>query len=311
MESIKVYCVIVTFNAMKWVDKCLGSLGTSSLKVYPVIIDNCSSDETVNYIKENYPEAHLIINNENKGFGQANNQGIEYAYKQGASHFFLLNQDAWVYEDTIARLVNVQDIYNLGIASPIHLNGQGNLLDYNYFSYTVLSEANIEYVSDLILNNLKPFYTISKVNAAAWMLSRNTIERVGGFDPIFFHYGEDGNYCQRIKFHKEKIGFVTEAFIHHDRDKKGNFKVFKKNAIVAMLLNEYADVNKSIWRIDKIRFKMHMANVKLGISLLLKLKVKDFASLFNSYVTFIEKLQKASNHMELNKTVHHNWLDLK
>lgn len=310
MENIKVYCVIVTYNAMKWVDKCLGSLRDSSLKVFPVIIDNHSNDETVRYIKENYPEAYIIANIDNKGFGQANNQGIEYSYKNGGTHFFLLNQDAWVHPDTVRRLVEVQDKYNIGIASPIHLNGAGNLLDFNYFSYSVLNNSNIDYVSDLILGSLKDYYAVPKINAAAWMLSKKIIECVGGFDPIFFHYGEDNNYCQRVIYNNERVAFVTDAFIHHDRDRKGNVKVFKKNAVIAKLLNEYADINKSVGSINKTRLKIHLSNFKVGISLLLKLNFSDFTSLFTSYITFFRKFSKIRYSRRTNKVKSHNWLKL-
>lgn len=310
MENVKVYCIIVTYNAMKWVDKCLGSLRNSSLKLYPVIIDNCSNDETVEYIKENYPEAYLIANSDNRGFGQANNQGIEYAYKSGGTHFFLLNQDAWVHTDTASRLVEVQDKYGIAIASPIHLNGAGNLLDFNYFSYSVLNNSNIDYVSDLILSNLRDYYAVSKINAAAWMLTKRIIERVGGFDPIFFHYGEDNNYCQRVIYNKEIVAFVTGAFIHHDRERKGNFNVFKKNAVIAKLLNEYADINKNIGRITKTRVKIHLANFKLAVSLLLKLKLSDFNGLLTSYITFIRKFSRIRYSRRINKVHSHNWLKL-
>ncbi|WP_159730218.1 glycosyltransferase family 2 protein [Sphingobacterium sp. 18053] len=310
MENVKVYCIIVTYNAMKWVDKCLGSLRNSSLKLYPVIIDNCSNDETVRYIKENYPDAYLIANSDNRGFGQANNQGIEYAYKNGGTHFFLLNQDAWVHTNTVSRLVEVQDKYGIAIASPIHLNGPGNLLDFNYFSYSVLNTSNIDYVSDLILNNLKDYYSVPKINAAAWMLTKEIIERVGGFDPIFFHYGEDNNYCQRVIYNKEIVAFVTGAFIHHDRERKGNVSVFKKNAVTAKLLNEYVDINKNIGSLTKTRLKMHLSNFKLAVFLLLKLKLSDFAGLFTSYVTFIRKFSKIRYSRKINKDRSHNWLKL-
>lgn len=57
------------------------------------------------------------------------------------------------------------------------------------------------------------------VNAAAWLLPVSTINTIGGFDPIFFHYGEDNNYCQRILYHNLKIGVVLGTFIRHDREK--------------------------------------------------------------------------------------------
>lgn len=310
MVNVRVYCIIVTYNAMKWIDKCLGSLRSSSVKIYPVIVDNNSQDETVTYINRYYPEVYLIQNNINKGFGQANNQGIEYAYKLGATHFFLLNQDAFVQEDTIEKLINIQDKYNLALVSPIHLNGNGDLLDYNYFSQTVLIENNIEYVSDLILNRTKPYYSVFKINAAAWMLSRKTIEQIGGFDPLYFHYGEDGNYCQRIKYHKGEVVFVPGAYIHHDRIRQGNMEIYKKNATLMMLLFLYSDINYSVWKIDKNRIKLHLANCNLALSYLFRFKFKEFGNLCCSYIKFIGKLPKMLNNMKLNKQIGPNWLHL-
>lgn len=310
MEFNKVYGIIITYNAMRWIDKCLGSLRTSSLKIYPVVIDNGSIDETVSHILKNYPEVHLIVNEKNKGFGQANNQGIEYAYKQGASHFFLLNQDAWVYEDTIEKLVEIQEKNKLALVSPIHLNGNGDLLDYNYFIKIVINEVNIEYVSDLILKKIKPYYPVFKINAAAWMLSRKTIETIGGFDPIYFHYGEDGNYCQRIKYHKGEVAFVPGSYINHDRVRQGNMKVYKKNATIMNLLFIYSDINTNLWRIDKNKVKLHLVNGKSALSFIFRLRLKDFIDLCSSYVIFLIKFPKIILSIKKNKKLGSTWLNL-
>ena len=58
------------------------------------------------------------------------------------------------------------------------------------------------------------------INAAAWLIHKKVFETVGGFDPIFHHYGEDNNYCQRVNFHNYKIGVVPEAHIFHDSNKR-------------------------------------------------------------------------------------------
>lgn len=310
MEMLNVYCIIVTYNAMKWVDKCLKSLRTSSIKVQPIIIDNCSEDETVNYISKNFPETHLIINKKNRGFGQANNQGIEYAYKQGATHFFLLNQDAWIYEDTIKNLVEIQVKYDIAIVSPIHLNGQGTKLDFNYFSNTIIKEQNINFISDLILDKVKPYYTVFKINAAAWMLSKKTIDHIGGFDPIYFHYGEDGNYCRRVKFHKEKVAFVPGAYINHDREVHGNKKVFLKNSTIMCLLSQYSDINKSVWKIDNERLLLHLNNLRLAMVFLFTLKLNRLVNIVNSYLKFIFKFPTMIKNMRSNKIKGSNWLNL-
>lgn len=96
-----VYIIIVTFNGMQWLSKCL-----ESTIPYPVIIvDNDSTDGTVDYIKKHYSEVKLFVNKENLGFGQANNIGISYALQHGAGYVFLLNQDAYLQKSAIGKLI--------------------------------------------------------------------------------------------------------------------------------------------------------------------------------------------------------------
>ena len=177
--------IVVTYNAMQWISRCL-----ESTKSYPVIVvDNNSSDETIVFIKEKYPNVVLFPQKENLGFGQANNIGISYAYKNAADFFFLLNQDAYLVDDCLQKLIETQKAKpNYGIISPIHLNGKANLLDKNFSNY-VNYDANPSFYSDSILSNGQEIYEVPFVNAAAWLISRECIETVGGFDPIFFHYG--------------------------------------------------------------------------------------------------------------------------
>ena len=169
-----VYTIIVTYNAMKWIESCLNALKASILHTEIVIVDNCSSDNTITYIKSNYPEIHIIRNEKNKGFGQANNQGIEYAYSKGATHFFLCNQDLYVKPDTIENLTRIQDKYGLFVVSPLQMNGLFELLDQSF--YNAFVKNNNHFVSDLICQNLSDYYETSYVPAAAWLISKECIE---------------------------------------------------------------------------------------------------------------------------------------
>jgi len=213
--NIKVSVIIVTFNGMKWLPKTLSSLPKN---IHVIIVDNNSSDITLEYVKNTYPAYTLVKNDRNRGFGYANNQGIQIALKKEADYVFLLNQDAYVNEETFTHLVQITKANpSYGIISPIHLNGEGNTLDRN-FSHYVSYDKNREFYYDAIKCTLKGIYEVPFVNAAAWFIPSKVFYKVGGFDPMFFHYGEDENFCQRVLYHGYKIGVSPRSFIFHDRD---------------------------------------------------------------------------------------------
>lgn len=213
----KVFIVIVTYNGIQWIKKCL-----KSCRGYEVIVvDNCSNDGTIELIQKEFPMVNLIVQNRNYGFGGANNIGISYALKNNADFVFLLNQDAHLKFTALGDLIcKMESNCDYGILSPIHLDSTGNQLDRNFSLFVRQSDELI--FDALCRKSQQPIYSVTFVNAAAWLLSRKTIETVGGFDPIFFHYGEDDNYCQRVLYHGLKIGIVTNTFICHDRELRFN-----------------------------------------------------------------------------------------
>lgn len=246
--SNKFFIIIITYNGIKWVPKCL-----KRTRPYPVIIvDNNSTDGTLEFIKNNYPEIKLFGQKKNLGFGQANNIGISYALEQGAKHFFLLNQDAYLEPGCIERLIKAQiRSPEYGILSPLQLNGQGDRLDQR-FTYYLNYQANPDFFSDYALNKpKKEIYDVPFMNAAGWLLSKTCVEKVGGFDPIFFHYGEDDNYCQRVHYYGFNIGVCPEAILLHDREDRfepeisfGEKKYFESMEKHSKL--KYADINKPL-----------------------------------------------------------------
>lgn len=221
--ELKVYCIIVTYNGERWIEKNLNSLIGSSAKVNIIVVDNKSTDNTVSIIENNFPGISIILNEKNMGFGQANNQGIKIALQSDSTHIFLLNQDARVEEDTIEKLIIFLQRYpEYGILSPIHYNGTGENWDHGFQTYVALGYSK-ELIQEMqqLTPNIHEVYTLNFINAAAWMISRSCIEKVGLFHPVFFHYGEDVNYCNRVLFHGFKIGFTPRAAIFHDRNDRG------------------------------------------------------------------------------------------
>jgi GT2 family glycosyltransferase len=219
----KILSIVVTFNGLtnNWIKKCLSSLEASTYSTDIMVIDNGSTDQTVNVIKQEFPKVSITANGKNLGFGQANNIGLKKCLATNHYQYaFLLNQDAWVAQNTLADLVSLSEKNSdYGIISPMHLNGQGNALDANFAYYIPAQKGNNCY-PDGFLNTSKEIYPLPFVNAAAWLITKQCLTTVGGFSPTFYHYGEDDNYCHRVTWHKLKIGVAPKCTIFHDRENR-------------------------------------------------------------------------------------------
>ncbi|MFD2891132.1 glycosyltransferase family 2 protein [Flavobacterium chuncheonense] len=227
-----IFVVIVTYNGAQWLEKCIQSLEASLYPINILVVDNHSTDTSVSVVKS-FSKVQLIESDGNLGFGKANNIGIRKAIKQGADYVFLLNQDTWIYPDTIQNLVAVAEQNpKYGIVSPMHFSADEVTLDSNFDTYYNRKTNTLSSLVDQV-----PF-----VNAAAWMLSSKVIEKVGDFEPLFEHYGEDRNYSDRVRFHGFKTVVVKNAKICHDRFISRSFSKDVKQAKFKMLA-EVLNVN--------------------------------------------------------------------
>ncbi len=218
---MNIVAIIVTWNGDKWIEKCLSSLEQSSIPVSIIVVDNASSDQTVAIIKERFTNVQLVEAGANLGFGQANNIGLRIALQQNAEYVFLLNQDAWIKEDTVSALITIAKKHpEYGILSPFHLDVSEEKLERQFIDF-LTPNHNSRIVSDLFFHKPQPVYETTYIHAASWLLSRSCVETVGGFDPLYYHYGEDDDYMQRAKYFSFKIGVVPNSQIVHDGTYKG------------------------------------------------------------------------------------------
>lgn len=237
-QSRKVCVIIVSYNFEPWIDKCLPSVLGSSIPATVMVIDNNSSDNTVERIKQDYPQVLLIENKENLGFGKANNEGLTYALDNNYNYAFLLNQDAWIEKQVLEKLIVASEAnLNFGIISPVHLSSDGTSLDHGFADY-----SKIKTIEELPQQSSQ-LVELTFVNAAFWLLPIKTITNIGGFSPLFYHYGEDRNYLLRTAFHNYKIGYLPSALATHDRQYR---KVTNKQFLHAeyvYFLSELANIN--------------------------------------------------------------------
>lgn len=225
--------IIVSWQVKDMVLDCLQSvyentqLDVSEYQIY--LVDNNSSDGTVDAVKQRFPEVNVIANKDNVGFGAANDQ----AYMATDSEFvLLLNPDTLILDDAIDRLLQRseagQDIAVLGSRL---LNADRSLQRWTAGAFPNLANAAAHY---LFLNKFLPrSYKIPSLYmetdiahetdvqwlcGACLMLRRSLVgDRI--FDPAFFMYGEDMELCYRMNKMGNRVVYFPEVSIVHFQGK--------------------------------------------------------------------------------------------
>ena len=216
-----VSAIVVTYNALPWIEPCLQSVRGCEL----IVVDNGSSDGTPALVRERFPEARLI-EQENKGLGAGWNAGIEVA---GGRWLFFLNADAWVVADGIAKLVQVLEREPRAAVVGPRLRFPDGRLQRSVRGFPSLWRLATEY---FFLRKLAPrtkllnaFYgggfrherelEAEFLMGAAFLVRRDAIEQVGGLDERFFLFSEEVDWCYRFRQAGWKVLFSPAAEVVH------------------------------------------------------------------------------------------------
>jgi len=213
--------VVVTWNALPWIEQCLDSVRGQEV----VVVDNGSTDGTVDFISERYPDVR-IVEQENRGMGGGNNTGMRAA---GGRYFFLLNSDAWVVGDGLAKLVEFADAHpEAAVVGPRLVNTDGTLQRSVRGEPTVWRLAT-EYLFIRKLaprsRLLNPLYVggfaHDEVFEADWLFGpallvrREAADAVGLFDESFFMFSEEVDWMTRFRRAGWKVLFFPGAEVVH------------------------------------------------------------------------------------------------
>lgn len=241
----EIWTIIVTFNGEGWIVQCISSLKHSTVPCRILVVDNASKDGTVNLITSKFPQCDLISLDKNIGFGRANNLGIEYALAQDAKYLVLLNQDARVAPTTLELLLKeYRSNPKMGVIAPIFHEYDSNVAD--WYMNTVVLKDNIDFARDFRSGIFKPFYEVKMMPAAMWFFGRELILDTGGFDPLFFMYGEDDDLWRRAMGRGWICGIVPSAVCYHfstDKSYDYNKNILKEYASAILLIK--SDITKS------------------------------------------------------------------
>jgi len=198
----KVLVIVVTYNGMRWLERCLDSVYDQA-DVY--VFDNDSTDGSADFVASRYPSAKLVRSAENLGFSKPNNLGFEYAVKKGYEYVYLLNQDAWLESGALDKLVAASEAHpEYGVLSPVQYQDGYEELDIQFQKLYKKAEGQV--------------VEVPRVMAAHWLVPVRVIEKVGPFEEALFPlYGQDDEWCHRLHFFGLKVGVVPEARAVHDR----------------------------------------------------------------------------------------------
>lgn len=235
---MNILVIIVTYNAMSWIKKCLDSVIFSNTEADLFVVDNGSSDGTQNYICQHYPSINFFQSDHNLGFGAANNLGFEYAIQHKYDFVYLLNQDAWIFPDTLINLISAsKNNPQYGILSPIQLSGDERTIESGFSkcfpNKSFLSETN----KDLVVE-------VKHVMAAHWLIPLNILYKVGGFSPTYLHYGEDWNFIDRVHYFGYKVGVACSAKSVHDRENRPTSLQKRNHLIQCNQLIRLSNINQ-------------------------------------------------------------------
>ncbi len=214
MEKTQVSIIIPNFNGKQFLKECLNSIKKQNFSLYEVIIvDNGSTDGSVEYLEENYSEFKLIQNNKNLGFATAVNQGIKAS---NAEYVLLLNNDTELEDGCLSYLLNCidNDETIFGVSSKMIQYQDRNLIDDAGDEYTILG-----YTKKVGNNRSTELYQskreIFSACAGAAIYRRNIFDIIGYFDENFFAYMDDVDISYRARIYGFKCFYCPEAVVYH------------------------------------------------------------------------------------------------
>ncbi len=277
--------IIVNYNVKDYLFKCLNSIFQSKCKltIEVIVIDNNSTDGSVQFLKNQFNDVKFIPLDQNYGFGKANNIGIKYAT---GKYILLLNPDTLLDENTIANLYQYMELNpNVGISTCKLLNGDGTFQEVcrrgfpspiaafsklfgiqNFFPKSkILGKYNLTYLDENEINE------VDAVSGAFMFFRGDLLHQINGFDEDFFMYGEDLDICYRTHKLGYQIMYVPEtSTIHYkgESTKRSNINHIKVffDAMQIFVKKHYA---KSYFFLSFLRLGIFLRSI---ISYILKYK---------------------------------------
>jgi GT2 family glycosyltransferase len=225
-KPVRLCVVIPAYQGGAALHACLKSVvSLSLLSLQTIVVDNASTDGSVDSAEELFPEITFLRNKTNRGFGKACNQGISLAMKRGVEMVLLLNQDAQLDCRSLCSMVDLIDrTPEAGVVGcrtfsgdPEHLESARLLYGGAWKSWLPLWQR-VPGIGQSYSGTSDPPMQVDYVWGHTMMLRCAALREAGSFDPGFFMYYEDLELCERFKKNGWQIWCDTQAVSWHHID---------------------------------------------------------------------------------------------
>ncbi len=219
MNTIPKVCIIIlNWNGKKDTIECLDSVRKIEYLNFKIIlVDNASTDGSVEYIEKQYPEITIIQNKENMGFTGGNNVGIRKALQTDAKYFLLLNNDTIVDKNLITECVTeFQKNESVGIIGPkvVYYNNPENIWCAGC-SYNEVIGRSVMYGTFSKKKDFEKEEIVDWISFCVVMIKREVVEKIGVLDDDFFSSYEDLDFCLRAKKAGYLCAYTPNTVVKH------------------------------------------------------------------------------------------------
>lgn len=212
----KTSVVIPNWNGAKTIIDCLESMKAQNQEVDIIIVDNGSTDDSVETIRKKFPEIVLIELSNNLGFAGGVNAGIKKAIEGDSKYIALFNNDAVAERNWLKSLVNFMEKNpGTGIAASKILNATGEFIDSTGEAYTIWGLPFPRGRGETDINRYDNDTEIFGASGGASIYRVKMLQEIGLFDEDFFAYYEDVDLSFRAQLAGWKVAYVPKAVVYH------------------------------------------------------------------------------------------------
>lgn len=210
----RVAIIIVNYNGQDVLKKYLPSVTNLNYPNYQVIVvDNDSSDGSVDFLRSEFPDICVVENEENVGLARGNNRGADTAPE--ADYYWFLNPDVRVPESSLTSLIEyIETASDVGVVVPRINEIDSDTIQSLGYHYDLTGRSFRRYEGKQTPPTEEP-HEVPYGMLAALLVSQEAWQDVGGFDPENFIYGDDDYLCLQAWLRGHHVEVVPDSAVHH------------------------------------------------------------------------------------------------